>query len=82
MTMFTLADLDFKYDALGKHHQIYVDKLNATIDQAPELKDETIQKLISNLAGLPEGGVEPTGQLAHCRRTLRNQIILLRWSEV
>ena len=65
--MFTLPDLDYGYDAFGKyiskdimelhhskHHQTYVDKLNQAIDKAPELKDKTIEELISNLDTVPE----------------------------
>lgn len=65
--MFTLPKLDYGYDAFGKyisahvmelhhskHHQTYVDKLNATIEQAPELKDKPIEALLSDLTALPE----------------------------
>lgn len=65
--MFTLPALDFKYDALGKyvskdimelhhtkHHQIYIDKLNAVIDGAPELQGKSIEALIGNLQDVPE----------------------------
>lgn len=65
--MFALPELDYKYDALGKyvskdimelhhskHHQTYVDKLNAALDQAPDLKDKSIEELISNLDSAPE----------------------------
>lgn len=65
--MFTLPDLDYNYDALGKyiskdimelhhskHHQTYVDKLNAALDQAPELKDKSLEDLISHLDSVPE----------------------------
>ena len=65
--MFSLPELDYKYDALGKyvskdimelhhskHHQTYVDKLNAALDQAPDLKDKSIEELISNLDAAPE----------------------------
>jgi Fe-Mn family superoxide dismutase len=65
--MFTLPDLGYDYDALGKyiskdimqlhhdkHHQTYVDKLNAAIDKAPELKGKTIEELISQLDSAPE----------------------------
>jgi len=61
--MFKLPDLDYGYDAFGKyiskdimelhhskHHQTYVDKLNAAIEKTPELQD----KLISNLHAAPE----------------------------
>jgi len=65
--MFTLPDLDYKYDAFGKyiskdimelhhskHHQTYVDKLNAAIDQAPELQGKSLEELIKNLDAAPE----------------------------
>src|SRR4051812_36620984 len=65
--MFTLPDLDYKYDAFGKyiskdimelhhsrHHQTYVDKLNEALGKAPELQDKTIQELISQLDAVPE----------------------------
>ncbi len=65
--MFTLPDLPYSYDALGKyiskdimelhhskHHQTYVDKLNGAIEKAPELQDKTVEELISNLDSVPE----------------------------
>lgn len=65
--MFTLPDLPYGYDAFGKyiskdimelhhskHHQTYVDKLNGAIDKAPELKDKSLEELISNLDSVPE----------------------------
>jgi Fe-Mn family superoxide dismutase len=65
--MFTVPALSYDYDALGtyisgrimelhhdKHHQAYVDKLNAAIEQAPELKGRTVEELISDLDGVPE----------------------------
>lgn len=65
--MFTLPDLNYEYDALGqyiskdimqlhhsKHHQVYVDKLNAAIDKAPELKQKSLDDLLSNIENLPE----------------------------
>ncbi len=65
--MFTLPDLEYNYDALGKyiskdimelhhgkHHQTYVDKLNAAIETAPELKSKTLVELIANLDAVPE----------------------------
>jgi len=60
--MFTLPKLSYDYDALGqyiskdimelhhsKHHQAYVDKLNAAIGSAPELQGRSVESLISNL---------------------------------
>ncbi len=65
--MFTLPELPYGYDALGryiskdimvlhhsKHHQTYVDKLNAALDGAPELKNRSLESLLGNLEALPE----------------------------
>lgn len=65
--MFTLPDLPYDYDALGKyiskdimelhhnkHHQTYVDKLNAALEKAPELQNKPIEELVSNLDAVPE----------------------------
>lgn len=65
--MFTLPDLSYDYESLGKyiskdimllhhdkHHQSYVDKLNAAMDNAPELKGKSIEGLITNLNGVPD----------------------------
>jgi len=65
--MFTLPDLGYDYGALGtyiskdimqlhhdKHHQAYVDKLNAALEQAPELQQKSITELITNLEAAPE----------------------------
>lgn len=65
--MFTLPDLPYDYDALGKyiskdimelhhskHHQTYVDKLNAALEKAPDLQDKSVEEIISNLDTAPE----------------------------
>lgn len=65
--MFTLPDLPYGYDALGKyisddimklhhskHHQTYVDKLNAAIDNAPALRERPLESLLDDLETLPE----------------------------
>jgi Fe-Mn family superoxide dismutase len=65
--MFTLPDLPYDYDALGaviskeimqlhhdKHHQTYVDKLNAAVESTPELAGQSIEQLLTNLTSLPE----------------------------
>lgn len=65
--MFKLPDLNYGYDSLpgfvsgdvmrlhhDKHHQAYIDKLNAAIQELPDLKDKTIEYLIANLDSLPE----------------------------
>lgn len=65
--MFTVPLLSYDYDALApaisadvmrlhhnKHHQAYVDKLNAAIDDASELRGKSIEELISNVDDAPE----------------------------
>lgn len=65
--MFQLPALPYDYDALGryiskdimqlhhdKHHQAYVDKLNAALDSAPELKNKSLEALLTNVEILPE----------------------------
>ncbi|MDB5184073.1 MAG: Superoxide dismutase [Candidatus Saccharibacteria bacterium] len=65
--MFTLPDLGYDYDALGKyvskdimqlhhdkHHQTYVDKLNAAIDKEPTLKGQSLEGLLTSLESVPE----------------------------
>jgi Fe-Mn family superoxide dismutase len=65
--MYQLPGLHYDYDALGayiskdimqlhhdKHHQSYVDKLNAAIDSEPTLKETSLDVLLTNLADVPE----------------------------
>jgi Fe-Mn family superoxide dismutase len=65
--MYTLPTLTYNYDQLGphisaaimelhhsKHHQTYVDKLNAALDQAPALRERSLDSLLSDLDSLPE----------------------------
>jgi len=65
--MFKLPELPYAYDALGqyiskdimvlhhtKHHQSYVDKLNAALDTVPELKNRPLELLLSEPDTLPE----------------------------
>ncbi len=65
--MYTLPDLEYGYDAFGKyiskaimelhhskHHQTYVDKLNGALEQAPELKDKSLEELLRDLDAVPE----------------------------
>jgi Fe-Mn family superoxide dismutase len=65
--MFTVPALEYDYDALGenisaaimqlhhdKHHQTYVDKLNAALATHPELDGKTIEELIGNLEAVPQ----------------------------
>ena len=65
--MFNLPELPYEYDALapaisadimklhhGKHHQTYVDKLNAALEQAPELQNKSIEELLAHLDAVPE----------------------------
>lgn len=65
--MFTVPELNYDYDALSgyisaeimelhhdKHHRTYVEKLNAALENHPELQEKTIEELLVNLDKLPE----------------------------
>lgn len=65
--MFTLPELGYEYDALAphisaeimelhhsKHHQAYVDKLNAALEKAPGWQGKTIEEILTSLDQLPE----------------------------
>lgn len=67
---YSLPSLPYSTDALephidartmeihhGKHHQTYVNNLNAALDGYPELLGKSVDELISNLAALPEDKV-------------------------
>ncbi|MGE8205436.1 superoxide dismutase [Heyndrickxia sp. NPDC080065] len=67
MTIFELPALKYSFDALdpyidkqtmeihyGKHHQTYVDKLNAALEGKDELQNKTLEELLSNLESVPE----------------------------
>lgn len=64
--MHKLPSLDYDYGALSryisadimqlhhsKHHQTYVDKLNAALETAPELKNRPLEDLLSTVDNLP-----------------------------
>jgi Fe-Mn family superoxide dismutase len=64
---FTLPALPYDFSALephidaktmeihhGKHHQTYVNNLNAAIEKAPELANKSIEDLMRNVNSLPE----------------------------
>ena len=63
----TLPDLGYGYDALEpyidartmeihhtKHHQTYIDKLNAALENHPALQEASVQELVSALDTVPE----------------------------
>ena len=65
--MFKLPELNFNYNALEpyideatmkihhtKHHQAYLDKLNAILKDHPDLAQKPIQELLVNLDSLPK----------------------------
>lgn len=67
MAQYLLPTLEYDYDALGsyistdimtlhhtKHHQTYVDKLNAALEQAPEFEQSSLEDLLTRLEELPE----------------------------
>jgi superoxide dismutase, Fe-Mn family len=64
---YTLPTLPYAYDALQpyidtqtmtihhtKHHQTYIDNLNAALDKHPGLADTPLESLLANLNALPE----------------------------
>jgi superoxide dismutase, Fe-Mn family len=64
---FTLPALPYAFDALephidaqtmqihhGKHHQAYVNNLNAAIDKAPELAGKSLDELMKGINNVPE----------------------------
>jgi Fe-Mn family superoxide dismutase len=64
---YILPDLPYAYDALepsiskeimelhhGKHHQGYVNNLNAALEKHPELFEKSPEELLRDLAALPE----------------------------
>jgi Fe-Mn family superoxide dismutase len=64
---FTLPALPYGYDALephidartmeihhGKHHQAYVNNLNAAIEKAPELQGKSLDDLMRGINSVPE----------------------------
>ena len=64
---FSLPDLPYGFDALephidtatmqihhGKHHQTYVNNLNAAIEKAPELGSKSLDELIRGIDSVPE----------------------------
>lgn len=65
--MYKLPDLPYAYDALAptigaeimelhhkKHHQSYVDKLNAAMQQAPELSERELTDILGDLDSVPD----------------------------
>ncbi len=64
---FTLPPLPYGFDALephidaktmeihhGKHHQAYVNNLNAALEKAPELQSKSIEELVKSVNSAPE----------------------------
>lgn len=69
--MFQLPALTYEYDALGKyiskdimqlhhskHHQTYVDKLNAALANNIELQGKTIEELLKGLSSIDDDGLK------------------------
>ncbi len=67
MQKYNLPELGYSFDALEpfidaqtmeihltKHHQTYVDKLNAALEKCPELYNTPLTDLIKNLDSIPE----------------------------
>ncbi len=67
MSNHTLPKLPYAYDALepyldartmeihhGKHHQAYVNNLNAALEKAPKLQGAPLETIVADLASIPE----------------------------
>lgn len=65
--MFSLPELPYSYDALEnyideqtmrihhtKHHQTYIDKLNAALEGKTDLASKSIEELLTDISSLPE----------------------------
>lgn len=65
--MFTLPEISYAYDSLEphidartmeihhtKHHQSYIDKLNAALEGYTDLADKTVESLLIDIDSLPE----------------------------
>lgn len=65
--MFTLPKLSYAYDALHpyvdaktmeihvtKHHQAYIDNLNKTVAQYPELQGWSVEQLLAKIGSVPQ----------------------------
>jgi len=65
--MHEVPKLDYSFDALepfvdaktmeihyGKHHQAYIDKLNAALENYSELQNKSAEELVSDLESVPE----------------------------
>lgn len=65
--MFSVPQLGYDYDALSeyisadimrlhhdKHHQTYVDKLNAALEPYPELQGQPVEQLLRSINQIPE----------------------------
>ena len=63
----SLPPLAYAFDALepsidaqtmqihhGKHHQAYVNNLNAALEKAPDVQDKPLEELLANLNAVPE----------------------------
>lgn len=63
----TLPALPYAYDALEpvldamtmeihhtKHHQAYIDKLNAALEKHPDIADKSVEELVADIESVPE----------------------------
>ncbi|KIL49513.1 superoxide dismutase [Jeotgalibacillus soli] len=67
MTTYSLPALNYDFNALephidqatmeihhGRHHQTYVNNLNAALEGKPELQEKSLEELLANLDAVPE----------------------------
>ena len=90
MGKYTLPELPYAYDALEphidartmeihhtKHHQTYIDKLNAALEGKDELSNQSVEEVIASLDALPEDKRGPVRNNAggHANHSLFWQIM-------
>ena len=76
--MYQLPKLNYAYDALEpyidaktmelhhtKHHQTYVDKLNAALDKYPDLQEKTVEDLLMSFDSLQVADADKTASRNH-----------------
>ena len=84
---YELPPLPYAHDALepfideqtmqihhGKHHQAYVNNLNAALEKYPELQGKPIEELIADLNAIP--GRHPHGRPQQRRRARQPRVLL------
>ena len=89
---FELPKRDYPYEALEpyidartmeihhtKHHQGYVNKTNAALENYPDLQSKSVEDLLSDLSSLPEENLAKTVDwFSYLTRLLRRQGVMVK----